>query len=286
MRSLSILRLLTAFLLAPVLVPIMDLGQGLEATAAAPEAGREDSASSDGFAAAEALFDAGEFEPALAAARALNTADGFALASRTGLVLMRYFLPPRERAAAIAAALADARRALEMNPGHLEGNLQAAISIGYRGKLRRSIRDAWTGKRYIDNALAHHPENAWALAVLGGWNGEVVIEAGRFFAGTLFGAGRRKAIRHFRAALRAEPGNIAIRTSFAITLLRFDRRRFEAEARTVLAGTISLAAEDAARSALEEMLLQQSRDLLRALQAERRDDLAGLLRRLTAFPGH
>lgn len=286
MRSLLILRMLTAFLLAPVLMPVMGQGQGLEAIAAAQDAGLEDSVSSGGFAAAEALFDAGKFESALAAARALNTPDGFALASRTGLVLMRYFLPPRERATAIAAALADARRALELNPGHLEANLQAAISIGYRGKLRRSIRDAWTGKRYIDTALAHHPESAWALAVLGGWNGEVVIEAGRFFAGTLFGAGRRKAIRHFRAALRAEPGNIAIRTSFAITLLRFGRPRFEAEARTLLSGTISLAAEGAARNALEEMLLQHSRDLLRALQAERRDDLEGLLQRLTAFTDH
>lgn len=270
MRSLHILGLLIVLLLAPVLLPASNL------MAAAPDEDND-------FAAAEALYNAGEFEAALAAARALDTADGFALASRAELVLMRYFMPPGERPAAIEAALTDARLALEMNPEHLEGNLQAAISIGYRGKLKRSMSDAWAGKKYIDTALLHHPHSAWAKAVLGGWNGEVVMEAGRFFAGMLFGAKRKRAVQYFRAGLTIEPENIAIRTGFAITLLRFDRPRFETEAIELLSGTIALAAENAPGNALDEMLVGQSRDLLGALKEGRLQDLEAHLRRLTTF---
>ncbi|MCH8861271.1 MAG: hypothetical protein IID51_02010 [Proteobacteria bacterium] len=278
MRSLHILRLLILLLLAPALLPLSG------STVAAP---REDT----DFAAAEALYNAGEFEAALAAARALDTPDGFALASRAGLVLMRYFMPPAERPAAIEAALADARRALDADPEHLEGNLEAAISIGYRGKLTRSMGDAWAGKKYIDTALLHHPDSAWAEAVLGGWNGEVVMEAGRFFAGMLFGAKRKRAVQHFRAGLAIEPENIAIRTGFAITLLRFNRSRFEKEAIELLSGTIALdaeytaenAAENTRENALDEILVNQSRELLGALQEGRREDLRALLQRLTTF---
>lgn len=270
MRSLHIPGLLIALLLAPALLPASN------STVAAPDEG-------NGFAAAEALYNAGEFEATLAAARALDTADGFALASRAGLVLMRYFMPPGERPATIASALADARLALEMDPEHLEGNLQAAISIGYRGKLKRSMSDAWAGKKYIDTALLHHPDSAWAKAVLGGWHGEVVMEAGRFFAGMLFSAKRKRAVQYFRAGLAIEPENIAIRTGFAITLLRFNRPRFETEAIELLSGTIALAAENAPGNALDEMLVGQSQDLLGALKEDRREDMKALLRRLTAF---
>lgn len=231
------------------------------------------------FAAAEALYDDGQFAAALAASRALNSADGFALAARIELVLIRYFMAGEERPAAITAALADALRALEINPDHLEGNLQAAISIGYRGMLRRSIGDARAGKRYIDNALAHYPQNPWAEAALGGWNGEVVMEAGRFFAAALFGAGRKKAVRHFRAALEVEPENIGIRTSFAITLLRFNRQRFEDEAVQVLSGSVAMVA----KNALDEILLRQSRELLQALELGQRRELEALLARATAI---
>lgn len=278
MRSLHIPWLLMVLLIAPALLPASN------SAVAAPGQDAD-------FAAAEALYNAGEFEATLAAARALNTPDGFALASRTGLVLMRYFVPPGERPAAIASALTDARRALEMDPKHLEGNLQAAISIGYRGKLRRSIGDARAGKKYIDTALLHHPDSAWAKAVLGGWHGEVVMEAGRFFAGMLFGAKRNRAVQHFRAGLAIEPENIAIRTGFAITLLRFNRSRFEKEAIELLSGTIALdaeytaenAAENTRENALDEMLVNQSRDLLGALQEGRREDMKALLQRLTTF---
>lgn len=263
MRFRFVIHLLAAFLL-------------LSGPATAADAMEQD------FADALALYDEGRFEEALTAARALNTADGFALASRTGLVLIRYFIPPQERPAAIAAALADARRALSLDPGHLEGNLQAAIAIGYLGKLRRSIGDARAGKRYIDTALLHHPGSAWALGALGGWNGEVVMEAGRFFAGALFGAKRKKAVQNFRVALEAEPGNIGIRTSFAITLLRFNRQRFETEARALLVGNAALEGQNA----LDEILLKQSQEFLQALQEGRRDDLKVLLERATTVADH
>lgn len=237
------------------------------------------SAEDPGFAAAEALYNAGAYQQALTAARALNTPDGLALAARSRLVLVRFYMDPGERDAAIEAALADARRALAMDDVHLEGNLQAAVAIGYRGKLRRSIRDAWAGKRYIDKALEHYPTSGWALAALGGWNGEVVMEAGRFVASTLFRAGRQKAVKSFRAAVAAEPGNITIRSGFAKTLLRFDRPRFEKEALALLEESVGLPA----RNAFDEMMMQQMQDLLAALQAGQREEIKTLLDQMAAF---
>lgn len=252
----------------------MEVGP-VNATDPAPDPG-------PGFSDAEALYNAGEFAAAVTTAGALNTPDGFALAARARLVLIRFFMPPEERRAAIAIALAEALRALEMDETHLEGNLQAAVAVGYRGRIRRSIRDAWAGKRYIDQAIAHHPESAWALAAQGAWNGEVVMEAGRFFASTLFGAKRKNAVSYFRAAIAAEPENLAIRAAFSKILLRFKRSRFEKEAINILSGTIALPA----RNALEELMQGQSRELLQALQEGRRDDLKDLLKQMTTFTDH
>lgn len=260
-----ILCLLTAFLAVP--------GAIAPATPAPDE--------NAGFSAATALFDAGKYKEAQILAGALNTPDGLALAARARLVLVRFSLPPDERRAAIEIALGDARRALVMDQTHLEANLQAAIALGYRAHLRRSTRDAWAGRSHIDQALRHHPESSWALAALGGWHGEVVLEAGRFFASTLFGAERRKAITHFRAAVAAEPGNIAVRASFATMLLRFNRPRFEAEALTILEESVALDTRDA----FEELMMRRMRDLLQALREGQREKLEVLLESMAAFAG-
>lgn len=251
----------------------------LAAQSDSADSSARDPGSEAGFTAAEALYNAGHYQEAVTAAEALETPDGLALAARSRLVLVRFFMAPGDRHAAIETALADARRALVLDPTHLEANLQAAIALGYRGKLNRSIRDAKAGKRHIDEALVYHPTSGWALATLGGWNGEVVLEAGRFFASALFGAGRNKAVRSFRAAVAAEPENIAIRAGFAKTLLRFNRSRFEKEALALLEDSITLPAH----TAFEKMMMQQMHDLLMALQAGEREALKNLLEKMAAF---
>lgn len=229
--------------------------------------------------AVEAEYIQGNYARAVELGRSLGSAEGLALAARAGLVIARFQSPPLTRDAEIAAALVDALAALALSPNHVEAHLQAAIAYGYRGKRARSIRDAKRGRRHIDQALAENQNNAWAAASLGGWHGEVVLEAGPFFARILFGARRSLAVLNFERAVKLDPGNVLISVGFGTTLLRFDKPEYEARAIVMLRASL----EYAARNALDELLQTQARELIKAYESGDRKLLRKELDRTSSF---
>lgn len=225
------------------------------------------------------LYEAGEYEAAVVAGRKSGGADDLALAARARLVIVRFSDLPEDRLVGIAEALSDARTALALAPDHIEANLQIAIAVGYRGQLQRSNSDARLALLHIERALAQEPDNAWALAALGGWHTEVVLEAGTLFGRILFGARRSLAVESFRAAVAAEPENLSILAGYANALLRFGRDRYRKEAIPILKTVSALAP----RHALETVMQDHARRLLLAVNEGREDDLKELLREMALF---
>lgn len=217
----------------------------------------------DGYGRALALYDSGQYEAALKAAEALGDADGLALAARSQLVLLRFFLPREEKEAALDRAIELSRRAVELDPDNLEANLQAAIAIGYRGRLQHSTRDARRARQHISKALEVDPDNPWALAAFGGWNGEVVIEAGAFLARALFRAGRSEAIENYEAAIQAAPDNIPIHASYAKMLLRFERKRYYERAEQLLVETLVTKHHNA----FDNLISDEAAEILKTLRS-------------------
>lgn len=233
----------------------------------------------DGYGAALALYEAGEYESAMHAAEALDDAGGLALAARSQLVLARFFLSAEEKEVALKRAIELSQKAVAMNPDHIEANLQAAIALGYRGRLQRSSRDARQARRHIEAALEVEPHNPWALAALGGWHGEVVMEAGTFFARAFFNAGRSDAIRHYEEALEIAPDNIPIRASFAKTLLRFERKRYLPRAERLLEQTVAKQPVNA----FDRLIRDEAQEILTTLQSGDSEALKSLLDRTAPF---
>lgn len=236
-------------------------------------------AAEDGYAAALALYDAGQYEAALKAAESIGDASGLALAARSQLVLLRFFLPPQEKEAALHRAIELTRRAVELGPDHLEANLQSAIALGYRGRLDHSTRDARRARRHIDKALEVDPDNPWARAALGGWNGEVVIEAGAFLARALFNAGRSDAIENYEAAIKAAPDNIPIHASYAKMLLRFERKRYYKRAEQLLVETLATKHHNA----FDKLITDEAAEILKTLRSGDEEALHQLLIRTAPF---
>lgn len=233
----------------------------------------------DGYGVALSLYDSGDYEGALRAAEEIGNANGLALAARAQLVLMRFFEPAAKKEAALHRAIELSQRAIALDPGHLEANLQAAIGLGYRGRLNHSSRDARLARRHIDTALEADPQNPWALAALGGWHGEVVIEAGAFFARALFDAGRSDAIEHYEAAIAAAPENIPIHASYAKMLLRFHRKRYYDRAEKLLVETLAITPGNA----FDRLIRDEAAEVLDTLRSGDEEALNSLLDRTAPF---
>jgi len=227
-----------------------------------------------------AAYVSGDFAGAAAAARALDSADGWALAARAELVVAAYREPDRGAAlASLDRAISDARRAVELDPGHIEGRLQLAIGIGYQARIHQSPSLARDARRLVDAVLADAPDNGYALAVLGGWHGETVATLGGFMARLMVGARTSEFTAAFDRALEADPANPATPAYYARLLLDIGGRDFRERAAEVLA----LALATPPRDAFEAMMVDQARALDAALASGDKNRLKDLIRRQTPF---
>jgi hypothetical protein len=90
--------------------------------------------------------------------------------------------------ARIDAALKGADAELARNAKNREAQLQRAVAIGYRGKLKRSRADVLAARRAFEALVAANPRDAEAQMALAGWHLGAVIELGPLVARTALGA--------------------------------------------------------------------------------------------------
>jgi tetratricopeptide (TPR) repeat protein len=123
------------------------------------------------------------------------------------------------------------------------------LALGFLGRIDGSMAAHFGGyateaRTHINEALALDPKSAWAYALKGGWNLEIVRDGG-VIGRSLYGASFDKGVQAYRKALELEPGNAAIAYQYAVQLLAAGGTRNRVEARQVLTRALLPKAEDA-----------------------------------------
>ncbi len=235
------------------------------------------SAALQGIDAARAAFTRGDFVEAIAAARLLGTAQGAALAARAGLAQGDFIASPSTRRSVFQQAEMDARLAIARDPQNPEGHLYLALALGFLGRMDGTLAAHFAGyaeeaRQHIDRALALAPQSAWAHALSGGWNLEIVRDGG-MLGETLYGASLDKGVAAYRRALELEGDNTAIAYQYALQLLALGGAPRRAEALRELASALKPQPEDAAAEDAVELLARRRAQRLK-LALDTHDDVA------------
>lgn len=232
------------------------------------------------FQDAEKAYIHGDYAGAVTMGRALGHADGYALAARSNLVIAAYLEQDRETALSILEeALQDAKKAVALDPKHIEGQLQQAIAMGYQARISRSTSLAKDTRTLIDTVLTQEPNHDYALATLGGWHGESIATVGGFLARIGTGARKSEFMRAFEAAIDADPHNAATRSYYARLLLDIGGKAFKARAVEVLAEAATIPP----RNAFEVMMQTQALTLSEVLKSGNRRALKARIKDFTPF---
>ena len=172
--------------------------------------------------AADALA-AGRYSEAVSLGRNSRLATDRMAAARAASVIATYEVTDRAQARLLLeAAVADAQAAVAIDPDNPSLLLDRAIIVGYLGKVKASAGDAKASRRDVEAVLKRQPDNALAIAVLGGWHGEAVATVGSLLAGAALGAKKSESIRLFDKALALDPNSALFATYYAMTLLQLD----------------------------------------------------------------
>lgn len=211
----------------------------------------------DDLAEAERLYAEGAFDKSAEIARAVGSADGHALAARSMLVDAAYLAPREEKLLLFERAADEARKALELEPRHVDANLQLAVALGQVAELQDPLTAhlngyVRAGRAHLERALRLAPESAWAHGIAGIWHLQVVRHAGAHLALELYGARERTGVEHCAKAEALAPESIILRFGCAVSRLELDANTYGHEAMRTLALIAALPARDAA-----ERLVQQ-----------------------------
>lgn len=228
-------------------------------------------------------FHAGQFTKSAQIAEAEASAPSLAFAARALIAeaITRsggFCLPCLSEAEALA------QQAIALDARNVEGHLQRAIAMGFRGRVigvvqARSEDLPEKAHDSLTTALELDPHSAWAQASLGAWNLEIVHHAGPVLAAISYGATKSRGLSLYREALAQNSSNVVLHVHFALTILALDQESFHDEAQTALAAALSVPTRDSL--ALHSQ--NQARDLQRALQSEDPEALASLVRRFQGY---
>ena len=184
----------------------------------------------------------------------------------------------------LSQAEALAEQAIALDTKNIEGHLQRAIAMGFRGRVigvmqARSENLPEKAHDSLTKALELDPHSTWAQASLGAWNLEIVHHAGPVLAAISYGATQSRGLNLYREALARSSSNVVLHVHFALSILALDQISFHDEAQAALAAALSVPTSDA----LALYSQNQARELSRALQSEDPDALATLVRHFQGY---
>jgi len=230
-----------------------------------------------------ALYAQGHYEEAMRAGAAADSAAGFAIAARAALA--DAMMHPKPCLPCLKRGEDFARRAVAADWNAPDGHVWLAAALGYQarivGLLRARLDDVPAqAKEHLDAALKAQPDNAYALAALGGWHVEVVRTGGDFLAEKLFGASRAQAFALFDHAVKAAPRNVAVRYQIALSLSGFDAERYRGRIETELDSAIRAPPE----TTYEKFVQGRANELLTLLKRGDQDAFESKLRTFQGYP--
>ncbi len=218
-------------------------------------------------------FHEGRYDEAARTATRFKTADARAFAARALLAkAVCGDAPPPEEL--LAAAREQAEAALALDPRHVEGRLQLAISRSLAARslpMRRASAEGRAARALAEAVLADMPDNPYAHGFLAVWHLEVIRRGGGLGA-ALMGADLDAARTHYARATALRPGDAAIHWQYARALAAIDPRRFAADIEAALD-----AAQRAPTEGRVEEVMAARAGRLAAVFADRNDRAAAAL---------
>lgn len=221
-------------------------------------------------------FVSGAFENARERAAASHTADGLALACRSGLVIGGFQQTGEASVVSLHRALEDCSEALHMDPHNIVASVSYALALGYEGKRLKKASYIKASRERLEHCLAHHPDDPLVTAALGGWH-SAVSNAG-FLARVALGGSRKDAEAYFQRAIELDPRSVGTRFEYVRFLARGgkDDRK---EALKQLHATLAIKPDDAA----EEIMLARLAELIVPLEADDKKAARDTVERTAAF---
>lgn len=217
----------------------------------------------DGLSEAETLYTEGAFREAAVIARDLENADGYALAAKAALVEGSYAAAGKEQLELFRRAAGDARKALALDPAHVDAHLQLAVALGRIAERKDPITAhvqgyAKRGKALLDDAMALDPDYGWTHGLLGVWHLQVVRHAGPTLAKELYGASEQAGLEHCAKADERAPGALVLKFGCAVSLLHLEDDTHDRAAIDRLKAITRGSPDDAA----ERLVRREARKLL------------------------
>lgn len=209
----------------------------------------------------ETLYASGRYDEIVRGAEAAPSADSLAIAARAVLseAICLEVDPPTSK---LKKAEAFARSALTLDPKHIEGRLQLAISLSLQartmslGEARRSGYGELT-RDLARSVLADDPTNPYAHSFLAIWNLEVRRRGGAMGA-SIMGASLKDAFWHYEQAAEHAPDDAAIHWQFARALTALNPKKYDGWIDLALARAMN----SEANSMAEETMQSRASELL------------------------
>ena len=196
-------------------------------------------ASAQSVQAATSLFDQGKWQEAAAAAVALNSSDGFALAAEA-TTAGSALVPDNQKKALFEKAQGYAKQAIAKDKNNAEAYFEMARAQGRLAQfsgILQSLGLAGDMKKNLDMAIKLDPKLTGAYVALGLWNANLVAKG--FIAVRASGADKAQIVPNFEKAISLEPDVAIHRLEYANALILQGRK---ADAATQLQKAVSIPA--------------------------------------------
>ncbi|UBV43754.1 hypothetical protein LAJ19_05945 [Deinococcus taeanensis] len=189
---------------------------------------------------AHALLDQGKWQDAAAAAAALNTSEGLALAAEA-TTAGASLVPDNQKKGLFEKAQAYAKQAIAKDRNSAEAYFELARAQGRLAQfsgILQSLGLAGDMKKNLDTAVKLDPKMAGAYVALGLWHANLVAKG--FIATRATGADRNQILPNFEKAISIEPNVAVHRIEYANALILQGRK---AEAAAQLEKAVSINAD-------------------------------------------
>ncbi|MCY4590501.1 MAG: hypothetical protein OXE86_08045 [Alphaproteobacteria bacterium] len=210
----------------------------------------------------------GRFVDAARMGESLATSEGYALAARSLVVRAVYVAVEADRKALLERATALARRAVDLDPGSADAQMELARAIGRYAETIGAYEAANEGyaekiRAAADAAVRLNPELAAAHLCIGGWHAGLVGTVGPFLARLTYGATEMKAVAAFERALRLAPDAKEVPYQYALSLLDIDEDEHREKAQDLLERAVAIAPA----TAHDRLLHARAVERLKAIRA-------------------
>ena len=219
-----------------------------------------------------AHFESGRFEQAAYANPASQSANELAFMARA--VLAEAMCGTKQPSADfLKSPEIFARRALAIDPEHIEAKLQLAITLSLKARpmsARAAMRSGYgdEAKSLVNQVLKSDPDNAYAHAFMAVWHIEVVRRGGAI-GSRMMGASVNQARKHYAKAAALSPNDASIHWQYARALAAHNPRKYRADIDAALSLALSAPIEDH----LERVMAGRAANLQKKLQNTPRRDV-------------